>query len=124
MAKKASPVYQEQHGAIKFGDTAKNCSLHTAGIVRYITSQNALQLCDGRTWLPLVTAGKGHVSYNPGRHCLDIVNSGEYKKEQQCNQESVSRALKSRTNTHQITLLTRSFIHFKCKYKCVHKPTK
>ncbi|KAL9982665.1 hypothetical protein ACROYT_G004736 [Oculina patagonica] len=48
-----------QHGAIKFSDTAENCSLHTAGTVRYNSSQNALQLCDGSAWLPLVTAGKG-----------------------------------------------------------------
>ncbi|XP_078358010.1 uncharacterized protein LOC144642801 isoform X2 [Oculina patagonica] len=66
-----------QHGAIKFSDTAENCSLHTAGTVRYNSSQNALQLCDGSAWLPLVTAGKGQVANNPGRHCLDILNSGQ-----------------------------------------------
>ncbi|KAL9982660.1 hypothetical protein ACROYT_G004731 [Oculina patagonica] len=64
-------------GAIKFSDTAENCSLHTAGTVRYNTSQNALQLCNGRAWLPLVTAWKGHVANNPGHHCLDILNSGQ-----------------------------------------------
>ncbi len=64
-------------GAIKFSDTAENCSLHTAGTVRYNTSQKTLQLCNGHTWLPLVTAWKGHVASNPGRHCLDILNSGE-----------------------------------------------
>ncbi|KAL9982658.1 hypothetical protein ACROYT_G004729 [Oculina patagonica] len=63
-----------QYGAIKFSDTAENCSLHTAGTVRYNSSQNALQLCDGSAWLPLVTAGKGQVANNPGRHCLDILN--------------------------------------------------
>ena len=31
-------------------------------------------------WLLLMTAGKGHVSNNPGRHCLDILNSGEFKE--------------------------------------------
>ncbi|XP_078358073.1 uncharacterized protein LOC144642848 [Oculina patagonica] len=64
-------------GAIKFSDTAENCSLHTAGTVRYNTSQNALQLCNGRAWLPLVTALRGHVANNPGRHCLEILNSGQ-----------------------------------------------
>ena len=30
----------------------------------------------------MVTAGKGHVAYNPGRHCLDILDSGEFRMEQ------------------------------------------
>ena len=30
----------------------------------------------------MVTAGKGHVDYNPGSHCLDILNSGEFLMEQ------------------------------------------
>ena len=53
--------------------------MRIAGTVRYSTSQKALQLCDGSAWLPLVTAGKGHVANNPGRHCLDILNSGEFQ---------------------------------------------
>ena len=53
-----------------------------AGTVRYNPSQNALQFCDGSAWLSVVTAGKGHVAYNPGRHCLDILNSGEFRMEQ------------------------------------------
>ena len=71
-------------GAIKFGDTADVCTLSTAGTVRYTTSQNALQLCDGSAWLSVVTAGKGHVAYNPGSHCLDILKSGEFLIEQHC----------------------------------------
>ncbi|XP_078352952.1 uncharacterized protein LOC144637746 [Oculina patagonica] len=66
-----------QYGAIKFSDTAENCSLHTAGTVRYNSSQNALQLCDGSAWLPLVIERKGQVANNPGRHCLDILNLGQ-----------------------------------------------
>ncbi len=73
------------HGAIKFTDTAKKCALRIAGTVRYSTSQKALQLCDGFVWLPVLTAGKGHVAYNPGRHCLDVLNSGDFKMEQQRN---------------------------------------
>ena len=69
-------------GAIKFSDTADTCTSGTAGTVRYSTSQNALQLCDGSAWLSVVTAGKGHVAYNPGRHCLDILDSGEFRMEQ------------------------------------------
>ncbi|KAL9982667.1 hypothetical protein ACROYT_G004738 [Oculina patagonica] len=65
------------HGAIKFSYTADTCSLHTAGTVRYSSSQNALQLCDGSVWLSVLTAGKGHVASNPGSHCLDILNSGQ-----------------------------------------------
>ncbi|KAL9982644.1 hypothetical protein ACROYT_G004713 [Oculina patagonica] len=65
------------NGTIKFTDTADNCTQNTAGTVRYSTSQNTLQLCDGSVWLPVLTAGKGHVFYNPGRHCLDIFNSGQ-----------------------------------------------
>ncbi|XP_078374340.1 uncharacterized protein LOC144657855 [Oculina patagonica] len=66
-----------QHGAIKFSDTADTSMSGTARTVRYSTSQNALQLCDGSAWLSVVTAGKGHVAYNPGRHCLDILSSGQ-----------------------------------------------
>jgi len=64
-------------GSIKFSDTADKCTLGIAGTVRYSTSQNALQLCDGTAWMPVLTAGKGHAPYNPGRHCLDILNSGQ-----------------------------------------------
>ncbi|XP_078358044.1 fibrinogen-like protein A [Oculina patagonica] len=49
--------------------------MRTAGTVRYSNSQKSLQLCDGSTWLSLVTAGKGHVAYK--RHCLDILKSGQ-----------------------------------------------
>ncbi|XP_020614114.1 collagen alpha-1(XXVII) chain-like isoform X2 [Orbicella faveolata] len=64
------------NGTMQFTETADNCTLHTAGTVRYNTSQKALELCDGSAWLPLVTARTGHVASNPGRHCLDILNSG------------------------------------------------
>ncbi|XP_078358003.1 uncharacterized protein LOC144642797 isoform X1 [Oculina patagonica] len=64
-------------GAIKFSDTAENCSLHTAGTVRYNSTQKALELCDGSAWLPLVIERKGQVASIPGRHCLDILNSGQ-----------------------------------------------
>ena len=64
---------------IKFSDTADKCKLRIAGTIRYSTSQKALQLCDGSAWLPLLTAGKGHVASNPGSHCLDILNSGEFQ---------------------------------------------
>ena len=73
---------EPHQGAIKFSDTADICILSTAGTVRYSTSQNALQLCDGSAWLSVVTAGKGHVAYNPGTHCLDILDSGEFLMEQ------------------------------------------
>lgn len=72
-------------GIFKFDDVpAFNCTLNTAGTVRYNVSQNALQFCDGRSWLFLLTAPvadtkkvkKGHESQNPGRHCLDILNAG------------------------------------------------
>ena len=63
-------------GAIKFGDTADMCIPGTAGTIRYRSSQNALQLCDGCAWLSVITAGKGHVAYNPGCQCLDILDSG------------------------------------------------
>ena len=62
---------------MQFTETADHCTLHTAGTVRYNTSQKALELCDGSAWLPLVTAKQGHVASNQGRHCLDILNSGE-----------------------------------------------
>ena len=65
-----------RHGAIKFGDTADMCIPGTAVTVRYRSSQNALQLCDGSAWLSVITAGKGHVAYNPGCQCLDILDSG------------------------------------------------
>ena len=71
------PAGKSPQGAIKFGDTAKKCTLRTAGTVRYNASQNALQLCDGSAWLPLVTGKKGHVASRPGRHCMDILKSGQ-----------------------------------------------
>ena len=64
-------------GVIKFEDTDENCTLSIAGTVRYSTIQKTLQLCDGNAWLEVLAAGKGHVAQKPGRHCLDILNSGE-----------------------------------------------
>ncbi|XP_022777791.1 collagen alpha-2(I) chain-like [Stylophora pistillata] len=64
-------------GVIKFGDTAANCTKRTAGTVRYKVPQNALLLCDGSNWLPLMTGGKGHMASTPGRHCMDILRSGD-----------------------------------------------
>jgi len=58
------------NGTMQFTETADNCTLNTAGTVRYDTSQKALQLCDGSAWLPLLTRATN-------RHCLDILNSGE-----------------------------------------------
>ena len=80
-AKKVNPgsAAKPPQGAIKFGDTAEKCTLRNAGTVRYNATQNALQLCDGSAWLPLVTGGKGQVASRPGRHCLDILNSGEFE---------------------------------------------
>ena len=66
-------------GAIKFGDTAANCTLGIAGTVQYSTSKKTLLLCDGSAWLPVFTAGKGHTAHNPGLHCLDILNSGQFQ---------------------------------------------
>ena len=58
------------NGTMQFTETAENCTPHTAGTVRYNTSRKALELCDGSAWLPLLTR-------ETGRHCLDILNSGE-----------------------------------------------
>ncbi|XP_078355992.1 uncharacterized protein LOC144640791 [Oculina patagonica] len=68
---------QNSNGAIKFTDTADNCTQQTAGTVHYSNSQETLQLCDGSAWLPLVTAKKGHVANRTGRHCQEILNSGQ-----------------------------------------------
>ena len=65
-------------GAIKFGDTADECTPSIAGTVRYSTSQNALELCDGSTWSPLVTSRLGQTADMPGLHCLDILEKGEF----------------------------------------------
>lgn len=65
-------------GAIKFGDTAEECTPSIAGTVRYSTSENALELCDGSSWSPLVTAGLGQTPDQPGRSCLHILNAGEF----------------------------------------------
>ena len=68
-------------GIYKFDDVPNNCTLSTAGTVRYSASHNALQFCDGKSWLFLLTApaadnNRGNESQNPGRHCLDILNKG------------------------------------------------
>ena len=70
------PAGKSPQGAVKFRDTAEKCTLRTAGTVRYNVYQKALQLCDGSAWLPLVTERKGHVVSRPGRHCMDILESG------------------------------------------------
>ncbi|CAH3185639.1 unnamed protein product [Porites evermanni] len=64
-------------GVIKFSDTAEKCTASIAGTVSYNTSQKSLQLCDGSVWLPVLTVGKGYTKDRPGRHCLDILNSGQ-----------------------------------------------
>lgn len=83
--KRGKAAVQEKNagGKIRFGDTAKKCIRSIASTVRYYTAQKTLQLCDGSAWLLRVTAGKGLglTSNNPGRHCLDILNSGEFKLE-------------------------------------------
>lgn len=63
-------------GAIKFGDTADNCTQSIAGTVRYSTSQNALELCNGNAWLLLVT-GEFYVFffYHTHVHQSNIVDS-------------------------------------------------
>ena len=66
-------------GVIKFSDAAKKCTAGIAGTVSYNTSQKSLQLCDGSVWLPVLTVGKGYIADRPGRHCLDIINSGKLK---------------------------------------------
>ena len=73
----SGPAGKSPQGAVKFGDTAEKCTLRTAGTVRYNVSQKALQLCDGSAWWSLLTGGKGHVADRPGRHCMDILKSGE-----------------------------------------------
>ena len=70
---------KRSHDAIKFGDTADNRTLLTAGTVRFSNSHNSLQLCDGSAWLSLMTAGKSQVACKPGQHCLDILNSGDFR---------------------------------------------
>ena len=71
------PESKSPQGVIKFGDTAANCTKRTAGTVRYKVPQNALLLCDGSNWLPVMTGGKGHMASTPGRHCRDVLRSGE-----------------------------------------------
>ena len=66
-------------GVIKFSDTAEKCTANIAGTVSYNTSQKSLQLCDGSHWLPELTVEKGYTKDRPGRHCLDILNSGKLK---------------------------------------------
>jgi len=64
-------------GAIQFGDTAEECTQDIAGTVRYSTSKNALELCDGSSWSQLATVpDSGQTPERPGVHCLDILNSG------------------------------------------------
>ncbi|XP_078358064.1 uncharacterized protein LOC144642838 isoform X2 [Oculina patagonica] len=70
---------KQPHGAIT--DTADNCTMRTAGTVRYSNSQSSLQLCDESAWLSLVTAGKDHVANKQGRQCLDILKSGFCKRD-------------------------------------------
>ena len=74
---RGSPA-KKPDGVIQFSDTTNKCIPRIAGTVRYSASQKALLLCDGSAWLPLLAAGKGYVASKPGRHCLDILNSGQF----------------------------------------------
>ena len=61
--KKANPVYRLNP------NRARSCSVTPLKNVH----------CDGSAWLPVLIAWKGHVANKPGRHCLDILNSGEFE---------------------------------------------
>lgn len=74
-----TPPSPPPSGAIKFGDTAEECTQDIAGTVRYSTSKNALELCDGSSWSQLATVPDlGQTPERPGVHCLDILDSGEF----------------------------------------------
>lgn len=76
---KQPPPPPPPSGAIKFGDTAEECTQDIAGTVRYSTSKNALELCDGSSWSQLATVPDvGQTPERPGVDCLDILNSGEF----------------------------------------------
>ena len=77
--KKENVAHQKQRRRCKFSDAAEKCTASIAGTVSYNTSQKSLQLCDGSVWLPVLTVGKGYTADRPGRHCLDILNSGKLK---------------------------------------------
>ena len=67
MCKKPPPP---PSGAIKFGDTAEECTSIIAGTVRYNTSQNALELCNGNSWSPSLAGGLGQTPDRPGQLSL------------------------------------------------------
>ena len=45
-----------------------------------------MEWCNGKTWLPVVIGGKGLAPNEPGRHCLDILKSGEFEIKRPCKE--------------------------------------
>lgn len=68
-------------------ESAGICARSIAGAVRYNASQNALEWCNGKAWLPVVIGGKGLAANEPGRHCLDILKSGEFEIKRPCKEK-------------------------------------
>ena len=68
-------------------NTAGICARSIAGAVRYNASQNTLEWCNGKAWLPVVIGGKDLAANEPGRHCLDILKSGELEIKRPCKEK-------------------------------------
>ena len=68
-------------------NTAGICARSIAGVVRHNASQNVLEWCNGKAWLPVVIGGKGLAANEPGRHCLDILKSGEFEIKRPCKEK-------------------------------------
>lgn len=77
----------ESYVSAERANTAGICARSIAGAVHYNASQNALEWCNGKVWLPVVIGGKGLAANQPGRHCLDILKSGEFEIKHPCKEK-------------------------------------
>ncbi|XP_022790915.1 uncharacterized protein LOC111330340 [Stylophora pistillata] len=69
--------FTEDNNFIYRGIEGKNvaeCSASIAGTVRYNAFRKAREWCNGKVWLSVVI---GLFATEPGRHCLDILKSGQ-----------------------------------------------
>ncbi|PFX13307.1 Fibrinogen C domain-containing protein 1, partial [Stylophora pistillata] len=64
----------EENSFIYRGIEREKCSASSTGAVRNNTFRKAWEWCNGKVWLSVVI---GFFATEPGRHCLDILKSGQ-----------------------------------------------
>ncbi len=64
-------------GVVTIGDgSSVTCSSTTQGALRYDSTNQAVEFCDGDGWVFVAGGGLGSSAGNPARDCTDIMDSG------------------------------------------------